>query len=157
MKSLLVDPLQKAADFLISRAYPAYNDNCGKCAKFVREAVEYGFAPKLLNRTESAKNYGPSYEKIGFKRILSFPAEDKSRYQPKLGDIAIINYEPHGHICFYSVGKDPKTGKNFIGWISDFRQRDLYGGKIREKNPSFCIYRYSPPTEQKGLIYIASQ
>ncbi len=133
--------LTKAMDWLICRSYPAYNENCGKCAKFVREAVEFGFN-KAIDRVVSAKDYAPSYEKIGFKKVFSFPEEDKSKYQPKAGDIAIINYEPHGHICVFCFGLDPKTGKNFTGWISDFKQRDLYGGKIRDKNPSFIVLRY---------------
>lgn len=138
-----ITPIQKAIDYLVSMSYPAYNEDCGKCAKFVREAVEFGFAPRTLERAASAKDYGPSYEKFGFKKIFSFPQEDKFRYKPKDGDIAIINYEPHGHICMYCIGIDPKTSRKFYGWISDFKQRDMYGGKIRDKNPYFSIYRFT--------------
>jgi len=138
----MIEEIKKTVDFLIARSYASYNENCGKCAKAVREAIEFGFAPKTLDRTESAKDYGPSYEKLGFKKVFSFPQEDKSKYKPKVGDIAIINYEPHGHICVFCSVKEPRSGKNYVGWISDFKQRDMYGGKIRDKNPSFNIYRY---------------
>lgn len=133
---------KKISEYLIARSYPTYNENCGRCAKAVREAVEFVLDPKKIERTESAKNYGPSYEKIGFKKVFSFPEQDKQQYKPEIGDLAIIKYEPHGHICIYCFGKDLKTNKNFCGWVSDFRQRDMYGGIIRKKNPSFDIYRY---------------
>jgi len=63
----MIEEIKKTVDFLIARSYASYNENCGKCAKAVREAIEFGFAPKTLDRTESAKDYGPSYEKLGFK------------------------------------------------------------------------------------------
>lgn len=124
--------LEKSCVYLITKAFPSYNkDTCGKCAAAVRSAVDFGFG-KHIEKTGSAKNYGPSYEKIGFKKIFSFPENKKEDYQEELGDICIIQYEPYGHICM-------KTSK---GWISDFVQRDKYGGKIRDKNPAFDIYRY---------------
>lgn len=125
----------KACEYLLSKAYLTYDKKkCGKCAKSVRIAVETAF-DCIIDRVESAKNYGPSYEKIGFKKVFSYPDIDKKKtdYFEKIGDIAIIHYEPHGHICM-------KTSK---GWYSDFKQIDLYGGKIRLQNPKFVIYRYS--------------
>lgn len=136
-----METIQKICDYLIARAYPAYNENCGKCAKMVREAVEFAIAPKTIDRTVSAKDYGPSYEKAGFKKVFSYPEQRKEEYIPEIGDIAIINYEPHGHICVYVKGTQFKTGKKIKCWISDFQQNDMYGGKIRDKDPSFAIYR----------------
>ena len=127
-----MNPLQKACDYLITRAYKAYDKaKCGHCAAMVRSAVDFGF-DKHIERTEAAKNYGKSYEKIGFKKIFSYPANKKEDYKPINGDICIIQYDPYGHICM-------KTEK---GWISDFYQKDMYGGKIRDKNPNFDIYRF---------------
>lgn len=136
-----INPIQKICDFLIARSYPAYNENCGNCAKMVREAVEFAISPKSIDRHVSAKDYGPSYERAGFKKVFSFPQNKKEDYTPQIGDIAIINYEPHGHICVYAKGIQFKTGKPLKCWISDFQQIDMYGGKSRLKNPPFSIYR----------------
>lgn len=118
--------------YLTDKAYKAYDkDTCGKCGIFTREAVESSIKPQKVTRTLSAKNYGPSYEKVGFEKVFSYPEQAKKNYSPLKGDLCIINYEPHGHICIY-------TGKV---WISDFYQRDMYGGSIRDEDPPFTIYR----------------
>lgn len=134
--------LDKACTYLISRALPSYNkDTCGHCAARVRESVDLA-SGKHIERAASAKDYGPSYEKIGFKKVFSYPDQKKEDYTPLLGDISIIQYEPNGHICMFT----PK------GWISDFIQSNggskdplaaMYAGRIREKNPPFDIYRYA--------------
>ena len=66
-----ITPIQKICDYLIARSYPSYNENCGNCAKMIREAVEFALSPKTIDRTNSAKDYGPSYEKVGFKKVFS--------------------------------------------------------------------------------------
>jgi hypothetical protein len=125
-------PVEKACQYLISRAYPSYNkDTCGKCAAAVRSAFDFGFGVHV-QKFPSAKDCAPAYEAIGFKKVFSYPEQKKEDYKPLLGDISIIQYQPHGHICVF-------TEK---GWISDFKQRDMYGGRIRDKNPQFSIYRY---------------
>lgn len=126
------EQLRKACDYLISRAYPAYEKStCGHCAAYIRSACDYGFG-KHIQHFPSAKDCGPAYEAIGFKKILNYPGQSKDAYKPLQGDICIIQYEPDGHICMYT----PK------GWISDFKQKDMYGGKSRDKNPAFDIYRF---------------
>lgn len=124
------EKIEKACQYLITKAY---SKSMGRCAKSVREAVDFGFGVHI-EHTLSAKDYGPCYQKIGFKKIFSYPNGDvkKTDYKEQLGDIAIIQYEPNGHICM-------KTSK---GWYSDFKQIDMYGGKIRLENPKFDIYRY---------------
>jgi hypothetical protein len=133
--------MKKAMSHLIRVSFPKYTSECGNCAKFVRIAVEKELG-KPVNSTLSAKDYGVSYEKLGFKKVFSFPNQPKEQYKPIHGDIAIIQYNPHGHICMFCFGLDPATGKPYEGWISDFKQRDMYGSKIRDKNPNFDIYRY---------------
>ncbi len=124
--------MKKACEYLITKAYPAYDPKtCGYCARSIRSAVDFDLGRKIPHTT-SAKDYGACYEKVGFKKVFSYPISPKEEYKPEIGDIAIIQYEPHGHICM-------KTAK---GWISDFIQKDMYGGKIRDKNPNFDIYRY---------------
>jgi hypothetical protein len=134
--------LQKLSQYLIHHSYPSYNENCGKCAKAVRVGIEFAFDPKTLIRNQAAKNYGPSLEKFGFKKIASFP-KGPTDYQVQVGDVAIINYEPYGHICVYCEGSDPEGAKKVKCWISDFKQKDMYGGPIRKKTPPFDIYRYN--------------
>lgn len=137
----IASPITKACEYLIAKAYPAYNaKTCGNCAKAVRMAFDFAFGKPMVH-TLHAKDYGPIYEKIGFKKIFSYPLMDKKSYIPQIGDLCIIQYEPDGHICV-------KTSK---GWVSDFIQHDggsklplasMYGGHIRDKNPPFNIYRF---------------
>lgn len=125
--------LEKACQYLITKAFPSYNkDTCGYCAAAVRSACDFGFEVRV-KKFASAKNCAPAYEAIGFKKVFSYPSQNKTDYKPLVGDIGIIQYEPHGHICMLTKE----------GWISDFKQRDMYGGKIRDKNPPFAIYRFS--------------
>lgn len=113
-------------------AYSKYDKKtCGQCAKKVRIAVTEAISPNIVENTLNAKDYGPKYEKVGFTKVFNSLEQDKKLYKPEKGDIAIINYEPHGHICIFN-------GKI---WVSDFCQIDMYGGKIRDENPPFCIYR----------------
>lgn len=107
----------------------------GKCAAAVREAFEHGFGVKLA-RTLHAKDYGPSYEALGFKKVFSFPKQKKEEYQEWIGDICILNYEPHGHIC----AKVKNADKNFSGWCSDFKQKNRNPSKSYP-NPPFDVYR----------------
>lgn len=135
----MLEQLRKACDYLVIKAHPVYDKKtCGYCAMMIRSACDYGFG-KHIKKFPSAKDAAPAYEEIGFKKIFSYPGDKKEDYKPELGDISIIQYEPHGHICMFT----PK------GWISDFIQRDMYGGKIREKNPPFAIYRYSTSEIEK--------
>ena len=143
------EKLDKACQYLIAKSFSAYDPKtCGHCALAVRNAFDFGFGVHI-EQTEAAKNYAPSYEKIGFKKIFSYPAQKKEEYKPQIGDISIIQpvvvkgviQHPNGHICV-------KTEK---GWISDFMQgsggsklilADMYGGPIRDCDPAFDIYRY---------------
>lgn len=123
--------LEKACTYLLTKAYPSYNkDTCGHCAMAVRMAFDFGFGVNI-KKFPSAKDCAPAYEALGFTKVFSFPEQKIEEYKPQIGDIAIIQYLPHGHICAY-------TQK---GWVSDFKQIDMYGGSIRKKNPPFAIYR----------------
>ncbi len=123
----------------------AGSKSIGQCAKFVRQCIErvtgafsefciyisliYKFAGKDLQRTEHAKNYGPSLQAAGFKPI--------SKGTPLLpGDIRIIQPvagHPSGHMQVYTNN----------GWFSDFKQRDQWPGPAyRQQKPSFSTYRY---------------
>lgn len=98
----------------------------------IRTACDFGFETHI-KKFPSAKDCAPAYEALGFKKVFSYPEQKKADYKPELGDLAIIQYLPHGHICM-------KTER---GWISDFIQKDMYGGGIRDKDPAFAIYRFN--------------
>lgn len=137
------EKLQKSVEIILKSAFPRYDkDKCGYCARAVRNAIEGGFGVTIQRpKSNSAKDYGTPCEKVGFKKIFTCNAGSaieydlkKVQFKPQLGDIAIVQYEPHGHISMFSGQK----------WVSDFIQIDLFGGEIREKRPPFSIYRYEP-------------
>jgi hypothetical protein len=102
----------------------------GKCASYVRQAIEAGGSIHLV-RQESAKNYGTSLRIAGFTEYTSIPPGGY-----KAGDVAVIQSPDskhlHGHMQMYS-------GTN---WISDFVQNSFWAGSsYRSKTPSFKIYR----------------
>ena len=97
----------------------------GKCAKYVRQALEAG-GGDTTGHPVSAKYWGPTLEKMGLKPV------PESNYTPKLGDIAVFQpreSKGHGHIQAY-VGK---------GWVSDYFQPRFRPNR-RETTP-YQIYR----------------
>ncbi len=106
----------------------AQGHSLGRCAEYVRKAVEAGGVH--LVRHTSAKDYGASLEKVGFKAIAGTAYE--------AGDVAIIQPipgHPHGHMTMF----DGKL------WISDFKQlHGLYpGASYRTIKPPFKVYRFA--------------
>ncbi|MFL6630163.1 MAG: CHAP domain-containing protein [Burkholderiaceae bacterium] len=109
----------------------AQKNSLGRCAEFVRKAVEAGGVH--LRRHTSAKDYGSSLEAVGFETV------DGTSYLA--GDVAIIQPipgHPHGHMTMFD-------GKS---WISDFKQlHGLYpGASYRTIKPPFKVYRYARVT-----------
>jgi hypothetical protein len=107
----------------------AKNHSLGRCAEFVRKAVEAGGV--TLKRHTSAKDYGSSLSAVGFRVIAS----DTNLY--KAGDVAIVQPivgHPHGHMVMFN-------GKI---WISDFIQNyGIYPGpSYRKIKPPFKVYRH---------------
>jgi len=115
--------LTKAIQHLVSHAS---SKSLGKCAQYVREAIESGGV--VLTRTNSAKDYGPSLTRVGFKLVAT------TAYQK--GDVAVIQGfagHPHGHMQMFDGSS----------WISDFVQRDFWPGEdYRKTKPSFSLYRF---------------
>ena len=109
----------------------AQGHSLGRCAEFVRKAVEAGGVH--LARHTSAKDYGSSLEAVGFKEVQG------TGYQA--GDVAIIQPipgHPHGHMTMF----------NGTIWISDFKQlHGLYpGASYRTIKPPFKVYRFARVT-----------
>jgi type VI secretion system secreted protein VgrG len=104
----------------------------GKCARHVRLALEAG-GFDMSGSPLSAKDYG------AYLTNQSFAEAVEKGYEPKQGDVVVIQpYKggsTHGHIALFD-------GAN---WVSDFQQRDMWGGPgYRNNKPGFKIYRYSP-------------
>ena len=125
----------------------AENHSLGKCARYVREAVEAG-GVTLIHHI-SAKDYGrggrkdiSSLERVMFKAQATEPAVFMA------GDVAVIQPipgHPHGHMTMFN-------GKI---WVSDFRQyHGLYPGKsYRDLKPAFTIYRHFTIVSTPALIH----
>jgi hypothetical protein len=114
----------------------------GRCATYVREAIEAGGGSPLnraLNSSstqQSAYGYGPILEDAGFTPL-------KPNEQPQKGDVVVIqppkdakgnSSNPSGHIAMFD-------GQ---GWVADFKHKngELYpGDSYRTYKPPYTIYR----------------
>jgi hypothetical protein len=118
--------IPRAVSVLTSRSL---DKSTGSCARFVRIAMEAG-GLNTSRRPVSAKNYDDYLPSLGFTDVSS------SSYSPKTGDISVIQSIPghvHGHICMF----------NGTIWISDFRQRDFWGGSAyRNSRPRVNFFRW---------------
>ena len=98
----------------------------GKCAKYVRIFLEYGFGggkigeKALAGHPVAAKNYAKFLPSIGFKLVTQLNGRkaqaDYTRNGARVGDVAVMNHSVYGHICIWN-------GRN---WISDFIQHNMW-------------------------------
>jgi len=105
----------------------------GKCAKYVRTAIEAG-GLSTDGRPASAYQYVDFLPKIGFSEINKITGKIKQRdwslKNAKPGDIAVMKHGKHGHICMWDGQR----------WISDFVQNNMYA----YKGEGECvIFRYN--------------
>lgn len=132
--------VEKAVRHLQAKAGPPYG--VGKCATFVREAIEAGGAAVPRDGSGSAKDYGPRLVRAGFVAQLG------SGTPYRKGDVAVIDGftkaaaagvkkdHPDGHLAMYDGSQ----------WISDFKQTGTspYPGSDYEKaKPKVVIYRHA--------------
>ena len=122
--------VNNATTYLTDNAQPKSQH---ECARYVRLAVQAGGCPTYIHPA-SAKDYDSFLPKLGFKPI------SHADYKPAKGDIIVIKppqnqfEHEHGHIAMYNGKK----------WISDFAQRDMYGGSIyRKKGTEYYLFRRS--------------
>lgn len=116
--------VKAATDYL--RAH-AHSTSQGQCARAVREALETG-GLCTDGRPGSAKDYDSFLPSLGFYEV------DPNNYIPQAGDIVVHEAKEgheHGHIAMYD-GSD---------WISDFIQRDMFGGSAYRNDPDYSIWR----------------
>ncbi len=125
--------------FNINAAVRTLNKNAnshslGKCAKYVRLALEGG-GFNTAGHPVDAKNYNH------FLRVRGWQVVSTSQdFQPLKGDIAVFRdfqgdkrYHSAGHIQMFNGNR----------WISDFRQNGFWaGGDYRRHQPSFVILRF---------------
>lgn len=120
--------ISKAVSYLVSNAKPYYIEGvCGKCAEAVRQALEAG-GLSMIGHPESACKYDTFFPKLGFYQV------EKNDYIPQKGDIIVlkaVENHPHGHIAMFSGDK----------WISDFVQRDMWGGSAYRNKAEYTLFR----------------
>ncbi|MDR2870932.1 MAG: hypothetical protein LBV45_00010 [Xanthomonadaceae bacterium] len=111
----------------------AHINTQGRCARYVREAIEAGGV--TLARADYAFAYGTSLVAAGFAEHASEPTGGYVK-----GDVAVIGTytgNTAGHMQMYDGSV----------WISDFKQREFWPGPgYRQARPSFKIYRYPAAT-----------
>ena len=131
--------VDKAIKHLQDHAGPPYG--IGKCATFVREAIEAGGLVISRAGSGSAKDYGPRLTQAGFVALTVAVVT----YQK--GDVAVIDGfakdpqkgitkgAPDGHLAMYDGTQ----------WISDFKQDGASpypGSQYVKAAPKITIYRH---------------
>ncbi len=111
-------------------ALPPYG--LGRCAKFVRLALEHGGAVTAGHPVD-AKEWGPTLARNGFHTVA---VVNPLTFAYSKGDVAVIqgtSSSASGHI----QGFDGTT------WISDFVQPSGFwpGPSYRNEKPNFAVYR----------------
>ncbi|MBU3857357.1 MULTISPECIES: hypothetical protein [Bacteroides] len=104
----------------------AQSTSTQQCAKAIRQALEAG---GLLTNGHpiDACDYDTWLQERGFYTVSS--SITSGVYVPQAGDIVVfeaIEGHQHGHVAMY----------NGQYWISDFVQRDMYGGPAYRENPN---------------------
>jgi hypothetical protein len=175
-KSKIELALERSADYAYENAEPDYT---GKCSRYVREALNFGFESVYGKKFEKikgvgkgptigARNYGPNLKPAGYlplitynksgnnittyiknKRNIVSPVDYPVSYIPRLADVMVIQ----------ATGRRHKRGHIAIytkhGWVSD----TLQGGEIwvegeyRRNKPSYTIWRV-PMSEQQQLLTV---
>jgi RHS repeat-associated protein len=109
----------------------AKDKSLGKCARYVRMALEAGGAD-TRNRPMAAKDYGSLLLRNGFVEISS------DNYNPLPGDTVVFSPYPGGNPAGHIQGY---TGTSGSGWVSDFKQQRFWANRGYEAANSYKIYR----------------
>ena len=136
-----------SSGYSISKAVSYLKNNCyqkshRKCAYFIRKALEAG-GLSTAGHPESACDYDTFLPKLGFHQV------DKQNYSPRMGDIIVLEAVPghvHGHIAMFTGSK----------WISDFVQRDMWGGPAYRNKAKYTLFRKYKYAKTKVFIHSAT-
>jgi len=113
-----------ATTSLVSAA--AHAKSTGYCARYVANAIDKALGTKVT-RPASAKDFGKYLEANGYQKVTG---------PMKVGDVQVygaIPGHPNGHMQM----------KTATGFVSDFRQTDMYAGKAyRNTQQVPSNYRY---------------
>lgn len=110
----------------------AEKESVSLCAQYVREALEAA-GGNTAGHLGHARLWGPTLLRMGFREL---PVENLDTYKPLKGDIVVIQPFKGGHKSGHIAGFDGKV------WISDFPQRDFWGGPgYRRHKPPHVFYR----------------
>ena len=108
--------INDSVEYLNENAQPK---SIGKCAGYVRKAIEAG-GLSTNGRPVSAYMYADFLPKIGFEKIIEISGKANQANwtlkNAKPGDIAIMEHGKHGHICMFNGEK----------WVSDFIQNNMW-------------------------------
>jgi len=93
-------------------------------------SLEWEFTTPLLHWSALFEQFR------GVTKVSQTRSSSNQDYVPKKGDVAVIQPykggDPHGHIAMYNGTK----------WVSDFKQRDMWGGPgYRKHKPTCVVYR----------------
>lgn len=116
--------IDSAVDYLVSNAQASSTSSCAKAVRLALEAG--GFSTE--GRPNSACDYDTYLESRGFYKVSNV------NYVPRKGDIVVheaTEGHPYGHIAMYSGTQ----------WISDFVQRDMFGGQAYRDAKNYTIWR----------------
>jgi type VI secretion system secreted protein VgrG len=110
----------------------------GLCARYIRQALDAGGLP-LNDHPPVAREYVSTLLAHGFRAVCETLQQFSNGYIPEAGDIAVIQPYPGGNNAGHITMYDGRQ------WISDFIQRDMWGGPgYRTNKPPIVICRFSP-------------
>ena len=124
--------LEQFSQHLRRHALPPFGQ--GRCAEYVRRALQAAGAKIEPPYVGSARDYGPVMLRLGFRQIV---VVDPGSFNFRRGDVMVMQPyaggRPYGHIAGFD-------GEN---WISDHVQKDFWAGPgYRKQRPSHAVYRY---------------
>lgn len=119
--------IEKSVEFLNKQAHATSQ---GKCAKYVRQAIEAGGVTIPEPRPVYAKDYGPKLAELKFSKL------DIENYVAEKGDVAVFQ-PPSGQAAGHIQMHNGET------WVSDFIQgTGLYPGPAyRKEKVAYEVYR----------------
>lgn len=104
-----------------------------RCAEMTRKAIAAGLGVPdtraITGAINSAADYSGALGKLGYAPL------SWSTYQPRVGDVLVEPRLPgheHGHMAMYDGTR----------WVSDFPQRDMWGGSVFRKYKKGIVFRH---------------